>query len=159
MKMMIKMAGLAVALAISPVAFSSAAIAGPTYTGLEGNVAVSGYDVMSYYIGSGKPVIGSAKFKVQYLGAEYHFANAENAQKFQADPAAFVPQYGGHCAWAMSRGALAPADPTKYKLVDGKLYLNFDQRVQDMWLADIPGFIKKADAKWPTIPDTAKFGG
>jgi hypothetical protein len=71
---------------------------------------------------------------------------------------AFAPQYGGHCAWAMARGSLAPGDPTVYKVVDGKLYLNFNKQVQSNWLKDIPGFIAKANIEWPKIPDTASFG-
>lgn len=140
-------------------ALSSAALAGPTYTNLEGNTAVSGYDVVSYFEGAGTPVRGSNDYKVTYNGADYLFASSENAAKFKSNPAAFVPQYGGHCAWAMSRGSLAPGDPTLYKLVDGKLYLNFNKNVQQTWLKDIPGFITKADTQWPSIPEDSKFGG
>ena len=131
----------------------------PVFTGVEGgNIAVSGYDVTSYFTGEGVPVEGSADHSVEYGGAVYHFASAENATKFEADPAAFVPQYGGHCAWAMSNGKLAPGDATLAKVVDGKLYLNFNADVQKTWLGDIPGFIEKSEAAWPTIPDDAKFG-
>jgi YHS domain-containing protein len=120
--------------------------------------AVSGYDLVSYFSETGVPQKGSATFSVNYDGADYYFTSAENASKFKADPAAFAPQYGGHCAWAMSRGSLAPGQPELYKVVDGKLYLNFSPDVQKMWLKDIPGFISKADVAWPEIPDDAKFG-
>ena len=132
---------------------------GPVFVNPNGpsNVAVSGYDAVSYFEGDGVPVEGTKEFGVNYNGADYYFASAENAEKFKADPAAFAPQYGGHCAWAMSRGRLASGDPTKYKIVDGKLYLNFNQMVQDTWLTDIPGFIEKADAAWPKVPEDATF--
>ena len=138
----------------------AAALAGPTYTGEEGaDIAVGGYDVTSYFSGDGIPVKGSKAHKVSYEGAQYYFSNAANAAKFKESPAKFAPQYGGHCAWAMSRGSLAPGDPTLAKVVDGKLYLNFNKQVQTTWLGDIPGFIGKADAQWPSIPDDARFGG
>lgn len=131
----------------------------PVFTGPAGseNVAVSGYDTVSYFEGEGVPVEGSNEHRVKYNGVEYHFASAENATKFQAEPANFAPQYGGHCAWAASSGKLASGDPTLYKIVDGKLYLNFNQKVQDTWNTDIPGFIEKADKEFPGIPADARY--
>lgn len=131
----------------------------PVFLGVEGgNIAVGGYDVTSYFSEDGVPVEGSEEFSVEYGDAVYQFASAENAAKFEANPASFVPQYGGHCAWAMSNGKLAPGDPKLAKIVDGKLYLNFNQDVQKDWLSDIPGYIEKSEAAWPTIPDDAVFG-
>ena len=132
---------------------------GPIFIDPKGaeNVAVSGYDAVSYFDGEGVPAKGSKDHSVNYNGADYHFASAENAEKFQAEPAKFAPKYGGHCAWAASRGRLATADPTKYRVVDGKLYLNFDATVQEKWLKDIPGFIEKADKAWPGIDPKASF--
>lgn len=136
------------------------AVASPVYVGVEGkNVAVSGYDPVSYFSGTGVPAVGSAKFAVTYGGAVYHFANAENAGKFAANPAAFEPQFGGHCAWAMARGYLAPADPTQYAVVDGKLYLNFNAEVKAKWDKDRAGFITSAHKNWKNVPADAKFGG
>jgi len=131
----------------------------PVFLGVDGDQpAVSGYDVTTYFTGEGVPIEGDAQFNVEYGGAVYHFVSAENAEKFSADPASFVPQYGGHCAWAMSKGNLAPGDATLSKIVDGKLYLNFNKNVQKDWLSDIPGYLEKSEAAWPTIPDDAVFG-
>ncbi|MEL7218803.1 MAG: YHS domain-containing (seleno)protein, partial [Pseudomonadota bacterium] len=104
------------------------------------------------------PVKGDARFMVKYNGAEWHFSSQSNADKFKANPEAFAPQYGGHCAWAMSRGSLAPGDPTLYKIHGGKLYLNFNQNVQKTWLGDVEGFIAKSDPAWTKIPDGKRFG-
>lgn len=148
------------AIAIASASFLNSPVnARPVYLSEEGSqVAVSGYDVVSYFEGNGAPVQGSKQFTVRYDGADYHFATKENADKFQASPTAFAPQYGGHCAWAMARGSLAPGDALFYKIVDGKLYLNFNKQVQQQWLADIPGFITKAEAAWAKVPDDAVFG-
>ena len=136
------------------------AVAAPTYVGVEGsNIAVSGYDTVSYFSGSGVPVKGNAKFAVKHDGAVYHFPNAENASRFAADPAAFAPQFGGHCAWAMARGYLAPADPEQYAVVDGKLYLNFNAEVKAKWDKDRSGFITSGHKNWKKVPADAKFGG
>jgi len=159
--MKLKYFALAAAAAFAaPVALSVPAMAdGGVFVGVEGgNVAVSGYDTVSYFQGDGKPVLGNANFKVKHDGAVYHFSSQANADTFKANPDAYAPQYGGHCAWAMSRGALAPGDATLYKIHDGKLYLNFNRDVQDTWLGDINGFIAKSDPAWAATPNGKKFG-
>ena len=134
----------AAALPLSAAVFTPYAWAKPVYVGVEGgHIAVSGYDAVSYFEGDGVPVKGDAAF----------------AATFKADPAAFAPQYGGHCSWAMSRGYLAPGDPLAYAVVDGKLYLNFNQEVKAKWDQDRAGFIAAAEKNWAVIPDDAKFGG
>lgn len=124
---------------------------GPVYTKNQGEtLALSGYDAVSYFDDEA-PVEGSDEFRVRYQGFDYQFASAENAAKFQADPAKFAPQYGGYCAWAMgAKNALAPGDPNVYKIVDGKLYLNFSEDVAVNWKKDIPGFITSGDENYPT---------
>lgn len=123
------------------------------------NIAVGGYDAVSYFQGDGVPVRGDARYVAEYDGAKFLFSSQANADAFAADPAAFAPQYGGHCAWAMSQGSLAPADPTLYRIVDGKLYLNFNQDIQQTWLGDMDGFIAKSDPAWTAIPAGKRFGG
>ena len=51
----------------------------------------------------------------------------------------------------MSRGYAVGIDPEAWKIVDGKLYLNYDQEVQREWLKDVPGHVRKAGANWPAI--------
>jgi YHS domain-containing protein len=137
----------------------SAALAGPVYTGLQGDIAVGGYDAVSYFSGDGTPVMGSPDHVVQHKGVIYQFASVANAETFRADPERYAPQYGGHCAWAMARGYLAPGDPLQSRVEGGKLYLNFNAEVKAIWLKDVPGFIASGDGNWPGFPDDAKFGG
>ncbi len=124
---------------------------GPVYTKNQGEtLALSGYDAVSYFTGDA-PVEGSDEHRVRYQGFDYQFASAENAAKFQAEPAKYAPQYGGYCAWAIgANDALAPGDPNVYKIVDGKLYLNFSEDVAEKWNEDIPGFIENGDKNYPT---------
>ena len=129
----------------------AAALAGEAaiYTGRFSNTAVGGYDAVSYFQGGG--VEGSKDFATEYEGAEYRFASAENLALFQADPGKYAPQYGGYCAWAVSQGKLAPGKPEFAAVHDGKLYLNFNQDVQDTWNGDRDGFIELAEQQWPEI--------
>lgn len=146
---------------VAPLSLTVPALAeGGVFVGVEGEaIAVSGYDTVSYFRGDGAPVMGDARFSVTWKGAEWRFANQANADAFKADPTAFAPQYGGHCAWAMGRGYLAPGDAKVYKVVDGKLYLNFNSDVQKMWNKDISGFIAKGDPNWKALPEGKVFGG
>lgn len=152
-------AALALAVSVATVLPAGMALAGPVYTGLEGEVAVGGYDPVAYFTGDGTPAKGSPEFAVRHGNAVYHFASAANAETFRAAPQRYAPQYGGHCAWAMARGYLAPGDPLQSRVVDGKLYLNYNAEVKAMWVKDIPGFIASGDKNWPNFPDDAKFGG
>ena len=120
------------------------------YTGLFNNRAVSGYDTVAYFT-AGKPVKGKKAFKTSYMDAEWRFSSQDNLDAFLADPAKYAPQYGGYCAWAIGRGYTASGDPKQWKIVDGKLYLNYDAKIKKKWEADIPYFIKLADQIYPGI--------
>ena len=132
---------------MSPAAWAREA---PVYTGLFNRQAVGGYDPVAYFT-EGKPVKGDARFETSYQGAQWRFASAENRDRFVATPQRYAPQYGGYCAWAVSEGKTASGDPMFWKIVDQKLYLNYDADVQKKWDKDIPGHIRKADQNWPAV--------
>jgi YHS domain-containing protein len=113
-------------------------------------VAIKGYDPVAYFT-MNKPVKGSPSFVAKHEGATYWFANAEHQQAFTAQPAKYVPQYGGYCAFGVAKGAKPDIDPTAFAVVDGKLYLNLNPDVQSRWLKDVPGFIKTADENWKSL--------
>ena len=96
---------------------------------------------------------GERAFSTEYNGATFRFASQANLDTFLADPVRYAPQYGGYCAWAVSQGYTAKGDADHWKIVDGKLYLNYNKSVQETWGEDIPGFITLADGNWPTVLD------
>lgn len=121
----------------------------PVYQSFLGT-AINGYDPVAYFT-DGKPVEGSSDHAYDWNGAEWHFASAENLETFKAAPEKYAPQYGGYCAYAVSEGYTAKTDPHAWRVVDGKLYLNYNKDVQSKWLQDIPGRIAKADQNWPKV--------
>ncbi len=136
-------------LAASPFVARPAFAATPAiYT--EDGVAIRGTDPVAYFT-VGAPVAGSADNALMWDGFEWHFASAENRAMFEMNPSAYAPQYGGYCAFAMSKGAIASTDPEAWTIVDGKLYLNYSVNVRTIWSEDIPGNIEKADGHWPGI--------
>ena len=122
----------------------------PIYTGTFSSKAVGGYDTVTYFT-TGQPVKGVDEFSSEYKGAKWLFSSAENKALFDAAPEKYAPQYGGYCAWAAAQEKLAPGDPNVWKIVDGKLYLNYDKNIAAKWEQDIPGFITKADKYYPTL--------
>lgn len=120
-------------------------------TGIFSNKAVSGYDTVAYFT-QGKPVKGDSKWQTEYKGADWYFSSQANLDTFKADPEAYVPQYGGYCAWAVSaKNDFAPSDPQQWAIVDGKLYLNYNAEVKNWWDDDRAGHISQADKNWPTL--------
>lgn len=122
----------------------------PVYTGLLSNVAVGGYDPVGYFT-EGRPVRGAAAHRIMHEGFEFRFASAQNLAAFRANPARYLPQYGGYCAWAVAQGYTAAGNPRNWRIVDGKLYLNYNDDIQNRWERDIPGFIRNAESNWPAV--------
>jgi YHS domain-containing protein len=115
-----------------------------------GGVAISGYDPVAYFA-EHKPVLGSADHALRWRGAMWYFVDGENMEAFEMNPSAYAPQYGGYCAYALSKGAIAPTVPEAFTIHDGALYLNNSTAVRTIWTQDIPGNILKANANWPTV--------
>ncbi len=135
----------------------SAAWAAPPINTLKGgvfggraDVAILGYDPVAYF-SDGKPVKGDPKFTHDWMGAKWQFASASNLGLFKADPEKYAPQYGGYCAYGVSQGHLVAIEPDKFKILDGKLYLNYDADVQSTWLKDPGGYVRQADARFKAL--------
>ena len=111
-------------------------------------LALRGYDAVAYFR-EGAPAGGRAEFAHEWNGARWLFKSAENRDAFARAPQEFAPQYGGYCSYAVSRGYTADADPRAWKVVGGKLYLNYNLDVRGLWEQDVPGNIMKADENWP----------
>lgn len=122
----------------------------PVNTGLFGNVAIKGYDPVAYFT-DGKPVKGSKEHSFSWMGATWYFASAAHRDSFAAAPEKYAPQYGGYCAWAVSQGSTAGIDPEAWKIVDGKLYLNYNKKIQATWEEGMAANIAKADENWPHL--------
>jgi YHS domain-containing protein len=121
----------------------------PVYRNKEG-LALRGHDPVAYFT-DGKPVAGKPEHRFEWMGATFLFANAEHRDQFAAEPAKYAPQFGGYCAWAVARGYTAETDPQAWRIVDGKLYLNYNLKVREKWDQDRKGYIGKGEANWPKI--------
>ncbi len=122
-------------------------------------IAVHGYDPVAYFT-AGRPTQGSAEHSLVHEGATYRFTSTDNMKTFQKNPAKYVPVFGGFCAYGVAVGAKFDGDPRFWKIVDGRLYLNLNKKIQDTWLKDIPGNLEKAEKSWTKIEhsDPATLG-
>ena len=118
---------------------------------LHAGLGAKGYDVVAYFT-HGQPTPGSDSYTAEYGGVKWQFASRENRDLFKADPARYAPQYGGFCSWGVAQGKLFDVDPANgWKVVEGKLYLNFNADINGTFARDAHGFIAKAERHWPAL--------
>ena len=113
-------------------------------------VAIQGYDPVAFFTDK-TPVKGDQKFLLKHDGAIYFFASKEHKDAFKAEPAKYTPQFGGYCAYGVSRNKLVEIDVNASQVVDGKLLLQYSKGVRDDFNEDAKGNLAKADANWPKL--------
>lgn len=110
-------------------------------------LAVRGFDTVAYYTAE-TAVNGDPKYSFVWRGATWYFSSEENMETFKARPEAYAPQFGGYCSYAVSHGYTADGDPQQWKVVDGKLYLNYNQRAKEAWEREQDKLIKEGETNW-----------
>jgi len=124
---------------------------GGEYNTLYANLGAKGYDVVAYFT-DGRPTPGSDRYTYEYGGVKWQFASREHREMFVADTQKYAPQYGGFCSWGVSVGKLFDVDPVNgWKIVEGKLYLNFNSEINSTFAKDPQGYIAKANRNWPSL--------
>lgn len=113
----------------------------------DNDVVVSGYDAVAYFT-EGLANKGRAEYTVVHDGAIYRFGSKENRDLFRAEPEKYVPQYGGFCAYGITKNRKFDANPTAWYVVDGKLYLNLSRKILKRWEKDVAGNIDDGDEIW-----------
>jgi len=114
-------------------------------------VALKGYDPVSYFT-EGAPTHGDPSIRYQWQQATWLFSTPAHRETFAADPAHYAPQFGGYCAFAVSRGTTADADPAQWAIVDDRLYVNNNAFAKKFWDQDRPANIEAGNSNWPLIP-------
>lgn len=110
-------------------------------------VAIQGYDPVAFFKDN-KPVKGDQKFLIKHDGAIYFFATKEHKDLFKENAAKYEPEYGGYCAYGVSKNKLVEIDVDAFQIVDGKLLLQYSKGVRDDFNADAKGNLAKANTNW-----------
>lgn len=113
-------------------------------------LALRGYDPVAY-VEADRPLVGDAAHAFTYLGSKFLFASSANRAKFISAPEKYAPQFGGFCALGTANGYKVATEPDAFKVVGGKLYLNYNRKVLDLWSKDMPGYIAKANGNWSAV--------
>jgi len=110
-------------------------------------VAANGYDVVAYFT-EGKPVKGKVQYASHYNNVQWLFSSKQHRIMFEQDQQQYVPQYGGYCAYGMSKGFVVDTDPNAFTILENKLYLNYSLGVRETWLKETELYIARADQHW-----------
>lgn len=145
---------------VSAVSVGSAAFAvdeynlssGTTRTGER--VALRGVDTVALALGLGI-IDGQARFLHVHDGVAYYFASEKAKDTFASNPAAYMPQYGGYCAFGVALGKKLDASPRFADIVDGKLYVFLDAGAFELYEKDKAGTLAKAKKNWPSMHHVA----
>ena len=86
-----------IATALGLATVSGASITAGAFSGSQKQsaIAANGYDLVSFFGEENRPVVGIAQFTATHDDMRYRFATQANADAFKANPAAYLPRYGG----------------------------------------------------------------
>lgn len=156
MKTLLSLSALAVTamLAMAPSAFAADETNVSNGLTLTGNpLGMHGVDAVSMFKGAA-PQMGDAAHTTAHEGVDYYFATAEAKAAFDADPAAYLPQFGGFCAYGVFVGKKLDGDVRYADIVDGKLYLFVNAAIFEKYLANKDEVLSVAHEKWPGLKST-----
>ena len=113
-----------------------------------GGLLLGGYDPVAYFVDD-EATIGHSEITSHYRGTTVRFASDINKALFDANPAKYMPAYGGHCAYAAAEGYAASSDPEIWSIHEGRLFLNYSAPVRSIWALRKRSYIEAADRNWP----------
>lgn len=117
------------------------------------DVVLDGYDLVSYF--EGAPTKGVATINYRYEGVLFYFSSESNKSKFIENPSAYLPKYGGWCAYAMGdSGDKVPVNPITYKIIDHQLFLFYNARGNNTlipWNKNETRLKSQADKNWELL--------
>ena len=116
-------------------------------------LAIHGVDPVAYFT-HGQPLYGSADHEYRYAGTIWRFRNDGNQAAFAANPDVYMPRYGGYDPMGLGRGVAVAGNPLVWAMVHERVYLFYDERSRDRFLANPDEAIDIADEKWPAVLGT-----
>ncbi len=122
----------------------------PIYMGGPSKLAIKGYDPVAYFT-LNQAVKGFSHYQTIYKDTVWQFSSESHLNKFLKEPEKYTPQYGGYCAYAVSRNTTASIKPEYFTIHEGKLYLNYNKGVMKKWLKNKEKYIAEANETWPRL--------
>ncbi|HMP11698.1 YHS domain-containing (seleno)protein [Hydrogenophaga sp.] len=113
----------------------------------DARVMLAGADVVAYFT-EGRHRQGSPGFRSEYEGVVFHFASAEHKTLFDAEPARYLPQFGGYCTNGIVYAIPWGGDADSWLMIDGQLYIFGGQASKEAFELDVPGNLALAEKYW-----------
>ena len=117
-------------------------------------IMLAGHDVVAYFT-EGRHRRGDPAIASVHRGVTFHFATRDHKARFDAAPAAYLPQYGGYCANGIVYGIPWGGDADTWRIIDGKLYIFGGAGSKAAFELDLPGNVALADRYWRDEVDGA----
>lgn len=111
------------------------------------NQAINGYDPVAYFTDK-KAVPGNEAFSYLWKNVKWNFSSEENKKLFVENATKYAPQFGGYCAFAVSKGFTANSNPNTFEIINGKLYLFDSEEVKADWKANLKDNLQKSETNW-----------
>ena len=110
-------------------------------------VILKGYDPVAYFTRH-QAVKGNPAIQTRFGGAIYYFVSVADKVAFTKNPSRYVPQYGGFCAYHMSKGEFKDIDPAAFLIYKGKLYICAGADGAKEFRSNIDENMRKAEDYW-----------
>jgi YHS domain-containing protein len=121
-------------------------------------IANGGYDLVAYFT-ENAAVKGSKEFTHEINSVKYLFASAQHKELFKSSPEKYLPVCDGYCAWGVAaKGIKVPVNPETFKVIDNKLYLFFNGKLDGSplntlpeWNKDEQNLLSQLPVKWSKL--------
>lgn len=120
-------------------------------------VAVGGFDPVTYFT-DGRAEPGAPDIALRWRGVRWHFATPAHRAAFEANPKAYLPEFGGFCALSVAQGRPVPASPEHFVLIEGRLYMAEGAAALAEFMAAQAELLRAARANWPPRPAALASG-
>lgn len=111
--------------------------------------ALLGFDPVAYFIDH-RAVPGARDRQITYAGKVWYFASAANRTAFEANPATYLPVFGGHDPVAIAAGFALSGSPEFFAIDRNRIFLFRHAESRDAFLRD-PAIGMTAEQHWPQV--------
>lgn len=113
-------------------------------------LALAGFDPVAYFTDA-QALVGREELELPLAGTIWRFRNEGNRAAFAADPAVYLPRFGGYDPVSLARGVSVPGHPELWLIENDRLYLFRTPAARDAFHAHPDRALARAEEKWPKV--------
>lgn len=135
---------------MKPLLFSLLMLTAPALPAVAQDWALDGYDAVGF-VEMGRAIPGRSDIATLWKGQLWHFASEENRARFESDPRAYTPGFGGLCPVSLAQGHRVEGDPLHFVVVGHRLYLLRSDSDERQFLDAPRQVLAKAREFWASL--------